>query len=74
LNEKPSQAQLSHRELIEARDRVQRQIEILEAGPLATGVISGWTPSPQFTRLLAELREILDEIENELGHSGSKDA
>jgi hypothetical protein len=50
-------------ELVEARARVARQIEILEAGPLYRQY-SGATLS--FDPELAELRQILTAIETEL--------
>ncbi len=47
--------------LIEARDRVQRQIAILEAGP-----VNYRDQTPENARMLAELRRALEALEGEI--------
>ncbi len=59
--EGPLPAPTRRDELIQASEKLQRQIEILEAGPVKGG---DWTP--QFPRLIEELKGTLDEIESEL--------
>jgi hypothetical protein len=49
-------------QLLKARAQLRRHIEILEAGP-----VKGGDRTPQFRRLLEELRLALGEIEIELG-------
>jgi hypothetical protein len=48
-------------ELIEARDRVRRQIAILECGPVLSR-----DSTPQTLVLIEQLREILSAVEVEL--------
>ena len=64
---KGPQGQKRPAELVEARDRVRRQIEVLEAGPSYRSV-------PQYAPLLAQLRAVLAGIESELADSGLSDA
>ncbi len=57
----PDPQRLDH--LLEARDRLERQIEMLAAGPAALGSAGSFVDS---SGVIAELRETLAEIEGEL--------
>ncbi len=61
----PQHAQTRRQQLIEARDKVQRQIEILQAGP---AYILPFDPS-----LLPELTKVLGEINENLAALGPND-
>ena len=55
-------------QLVAERERVARQIEILEAGPARR---MDWTP--ETPRLLGELREALAALDSEIRDLGAKD-
>ena len=59
--EGPPPAPTRRDELIEAKEKVRRQIEILEDGPVRGG---DWTP--QVPQLSDDLKETLGELEAEL--------
>jgi hypothetical protein len=63
---------MTREELLEARDRVRRQIEILEAPPLNSYRSLGPPPlsgggTAHKNQLLGQMKAILSEIESELG-------
>jgi ethanolamine utilization microcompartment shell protein EutL len=57
-------------QLLDARASVQRQIEILEAGPL----IGAWGGGTDFEHAKAELEVALQEIDNSLAQLKADDA
>ena len=58
----PEQREPTRRErLVEARDQLQRQISILEIGP-----VNYRDQTPENARMLAELRHALEELEGEI--------
>jgi len=54
------------KELLEARDAVERQIEILKAGPLVNARGGG----PDFESVIAELTVTLENVEKRLEELG----
>jgi hypothetical protein len=58
------------KQLLEARNTIQRQIEILEVGP----VIDAWGGGTDFDSAKAELEATLKEIEGSLARLKADDA
>ena len=55
--------------LVETRDRLQRQISILETGP-----VNYRDQTPENARMMAELRHALDALEAEIADLGPEAA
>jgi hypothetical protein len=62
-----SEAAPNRRELLEARLRLQRQIEVLEAGPSSLGSAGSFIDN---SGLIAELRTVLGGIDEALAQAG----
>lgn len=59
-------------QLIEARDALRRQINVLDAGPLSASQSVG--EAQQFSQQAAELRAMLENIQDQLAELGVSDA
>jgi hypothetical protein len=62
----PQSKKTLREELLEARGKIRRQIEILQAGPLLNARGGG----PDFESVIAELTAALENIESELDKLG----